>query len=94
MAETKRYDVSGRDRGDGRKYPEGTLLKLTEKRAEAMGLTSRDVSKVTTTADDAIKRDRYEEAMTSQDRMREQERTAAAADADTKKRGARDKSAE
>lgn len=89
MAETKRYDVGGKDRGGGRTYPDGTILKLTEKQAEQMGLSSKDVSSMTTTADDSAKRDRYEEAMTSQDRMRDSE--AKAAEAANKKRTAKDK---
>lgn len=81
--ETKRYDVGGVDRGNGRPYPDGTVLKLTETQAKAMGVADK-VSKVTTTADDLAKVDRYEQAMTSQDRMREQETAAA----ETKKRTA------
>lgn len=86
---TKRYDVSGMPRGGGgRPYPEGTHLKLTDDQARAMGLTEKNVSKVTTTADSQEKRDRYEQAMTAQDEMRaaEVERanagTGEAADAD------------
>lgn len=85
MAETKRYDVSGKPRGGtGRPYPEGTHLKLTDEQARAMGLTAKDLSKVTTTADSLEKRDRYEQAMTSQDEMRAAEVEAAnAAPAET-----------
>lgn len=73
MAETKRYDVSGMDRGDGRRYPDGSILKLTEDQAKKMGLSEKNVSKVSTTADDRAKARSYEDAMTSQDRMRERE---------------------
>lgn len=86
MPETKRYNV-GPDQG----YKTKTVLKLTAAEAKAMGLSDADVSDVTTTADDVTKRDRYEEAMTSQDRMREQEvatATAATEDASSKKRSA------
>lgn len=66
MAETKRYEV-GPEQG----YRSPTVLKLTEDQAKAMGATK--VSKVTTTADDLTKRDRYEEAITRQDEMRARE---------------------
>lgn len=90
MAETKRYDVGGMDRGNGKEYPAGTTLKLTKGQADAMGLTDKNVSKMTTTADDLTKRDRYEDAMTSQDRMRAEESAPAddAGTAKTKKRAA------
>lgn len=92
MAEaTKRYDVGGMDRGNGRAYPAGTILKLTEGQAKAMGLTDKNVSKTTTTADDLKKRDRYEEAMTSQDKMREAEAGADDTAATSKKRAAPNK---
>lgn len=81
-AETKRYDVSGKPRGGGREYPNGTILKLTDEQAAAMGLSASDVSKLTTTADDAKKADAYEEAMTSQQTMRDSELRSAAGDED------------
>lgn len=86
MPKTKRYDVGGMDRGDGTKYPAGTILKLTEERAKQMGATKE--SKMTTTADNLSKRAAYDEAMTSQDRMRATEGKTV----DTKKRGAKNKS--
>lgn len=91
MAETKRYDVGGKSRGGGRVYPAGTILKLTEDQAAAMGLSSKDVSKLTTTADDREKADRYEQAMTSQDEMRDAElrRATATEEAADKKRRTR-----
>ena len=76
MAETKRYDVSGKPNG-GRVYPEGTILKLTDAQAKAMGLTSSDLSKMKTTADDAEHARSYEEALTRQDEMRSAEVEAA-----------------
>ncbi len=87
MPETKRYDVSGKPRGGGRTYPDGTILKLTEDQAKTMGLSSSDVSSVTTTADDARKADRYEEALTHARTLRDDEveranATPADADAD------------
>lgn len=86
MAETKRYDVSGLDRGNGRPYAEGTIMKLTEAEAARMGATK--VSDLTTTADDVTKADAYERALTRQDEMRAAETTAAETDssASSKKR--------
>lgn len=93
----KRYDVSGKNRGGRTPYPEGTILKLTDEQAAAMGLSSSDVSKVTTTADDRVKADRYEEALTSAEEMRASDRAASSGtvddaagttDAKTRKRGA------
>lgn len=76
--ETKRYDVSGKPRGgSGRPYPEGTILKLTDEQARSMGLTAKDVSSLTTTADSVEKADAYARAMTSQDEMRAGEVEAA-----------------
>lgn len=77
MAETKRYDV-GPEHG----YAHATTIKLTEEQARAKGLTEKNVSKTTTTADSLAKRDRYEEAMTSQERMRATEAAAAAQEAE------------
>lgn len=92
----KRYDVSGKNRGGRTPYPEGTILKLSDEQAAAMGLTSSDVSKVTTTADDVTKADRYEEALASAETMRAADRAASSGtvddagttDAKTRKRGA------
>lgn len=91
MQETHRYDV-GPEQG----YGHATTLKLTDDQAKAMGLTERNRSKVTTTADSLAKRDRYDEAMTSQEKMRgAADQAAAESDettaAETKKRGAKDK---
>jgi hypothetical protein len=36
--ELKRYDVSGKDIGDGRPAPAGTILKLDREAAERLGL--------------------------------------------------------
>lgn len=80
MAETKRYDVSGMAQGDGRPFPNGTILKLTDDQAKKMGLGSGNVSKMTTTADDPKKRAAFEQQQTEP--------------ASTKKRGAKDKAAE
>lgn len=82
---TKRYDVGGRPAGGRRTYPEGTILKLDDAEAKAMGLTEKNVSNVKLTSDDLAKRDRYDEAMTSQGEMRATEaaRTEAEAAAET-----------
>jgi hypothetical protein len=90
MAETSYYDVSGKPNG-GRTYPGGTVLKLTEQQASAMGLTSKDKSKFSTTADSAARASSYERAMTSQDEMRAAAETpdAEATDAGNKARRTR-----
>lgn len=77
MEETARYDV-----GPAHGYKVATTIKLTPSQAKAAGLTDKDKSKMTTTADDLAKRDRYDEAMTSQDRMRAEEAAADAEPAD------------
>lgn len=74
---TKRYDVGGRSAGGRRTYPEGSVLKLTDAQAEAMGLDSSNVSTMSTTADDAAKVNSYEDALTRQDAMRAAELGAA-----------------
>ena len=38
MSELKRYDVSGRDLGDGKPAPAGTVLKLRDDDAVRLGL--------------------------------------------------------
>lgn len=67
--DTKRYDVGGKTVA-GRGYPEGTILKLTDPQAKALGLGDGDVSSMTTTADDAPVARGYDEAMVAQDEMR------------------------
>jgi hypothetical protein len=69
MADTKRYEV-GPEQG----FAQATVMKLTEEQAKAIGATK--VSTLKTTADDLAKRDSYEEAMTSQERMRAAEAAA------------------
>lgn len=99
MAETKRYNV-----GPAQGYRHPTVLKLTEKQAKKLGLGSGDVANVTMTADKNKARG-YDDAMQAQEVMRDREREAAArvatdappadapvdAEAETKKRGAKDK---
>lgn len=88
MATTKRYNV-----GPKQGFQQKTVMKFTDEQAKARGLTEKDLSTMTTTADSLAQRDRYDEAMTSQDRMRERESTLAAEQAEeppakSKKRGA------
>lgn len=72
MADTQRYKMGGRQVG-GRTYPADTVMKLTRDQAAAMGLTEKDVWKGSTTADSAEHADSYEQAMTSQQEMRDGE---------------------
>lgn len=39
--ETKRYDVSGMDLGDGKPAPAGTMLKLSGRDAERLGVKAK-----------------------------------------------------
>lgn len=71
--DTHRYKV-GRAHG----YAQDTVLKLTDKQAKEKGLTEADRVNLTTTADDSKKANRYDEAMSSQAQMRENEAAAIA----------------
>jgi hypothetical protein len=86
MAETKRYKV-----GPKQGFRTESVLKLTAEQAKRMGAT--EVVKMELTSDSAAAVDRYQQAMDSQEAMREKQRAAteeaaAAEQAKTKKRGA------